>query len=123
MRTFSKARQLGTKSFAAFASLCLAFALAPGDRTPVTPLDIIRLTLSRAHTRTGLDPVHFRPWLQAFRDYAFDRRKFGADQIRDQIKAAESFGSDGWMLWNPRNVYTTAGLTIRPAPEKADAQE
>lgn len=96
----------------------------PGDRNPVkNPLDIIRLTLARAHERTGLDPVHFRPWLQAFRDYAFDRRKFGADQIRDQIQAAENFGSDGWMLWNPRNVYTTAGLTILPAHDKIDAQE
>lgn len=85
----------------------------PGDRTPVKdPLDIIRLTLARAQERTGLNPVHFRPWLQAFRDYAFDRRKFGADQIRDQIQAADRFGSDGWMLWNPRNVYTTAGLTM-----------
>jgi len=86
----------------------------PGDRHPVqNPLGIIRLTLARAHERTGLNPVHFRPWLQAFRDYAFDRRKFGDSQIRDQIQAAENFGSDGWMLWNPRNVYTTAGLTLR----------
>jgi hypothetical protein len=96
----------------------------PGDRNPVeNPLDIIRLTLARAHERTGLNPVHFRPWLQAFRDYAFDRRKFGADQIRDQIQAAENFGSDGWMLWNPRNVYTTAGLTLRQPEEKTDTQD
>jgi hypothetical protein len=96
----------------------------PGDRNPVkNPLDIIRLTLARAQERTGLNPVHFRPWLQAFRDYAFDRRKFGADQIRDQIQAAENFGSDGWMLWNPRNVYTTAGLTLRQPEEKTNIQD
>jgi hypothetical protein len=86
----------------------------PGYRNPVaTPYDIIRLTLDRARDRSGLNPVHFRPWLQAFRDYAFDRRQFGAPQIRDQIRAAEGFGSDGWMLWNPRNIYTTAGLKLR----------
>jgi hypothetical protein len=96
----------------------------PGDRNPVeNPLDIIRLTLARAHERTGLNPIHFRPWLQAFRDYAFDRRKFGADQIRDQIQAAETFGSDGWMLWNPRNVYTTAGLTLRQPEDKIEGQD
>jgi hypothetical protein len=42
--------------------------------------------------------LRFRPWLQAFRDYAFDKRVFGAAQIRAQIDAAESAGSDGWML-------------------------
>jgi hypothetical protein len=60
-----------------------------------------------------LPPVRFRPWLQAFRDYAFDRRPFGAAEIRAQINAAERFGSNGWMLWNPRNVYSRDGLTDR----------
>ena len=86
----------------------------PGYRNPVVkPYDIIRLTLDRARERSGLSPLRFRPWLQAFRDYAFDRREFGAAQIRDQIRAAEHFGTDGWMLWNPRNIYTTAGLKLR----------
>ena len=96
----------------------------PGDRNPVeNPVDIIRLTLARARERTGLDPVHFRPWLQAFRDYAFDKRQFGAEEINGQIHAADHFGSDGWMLWNPRNVYTTAGLTLQQPEEKAKGQD
>jgi hypothetical protein len=95
----------------------------PGDRNPVeNPVDIIRLTLARARERTGLSPVHFRPWLQAFRDYAFDHREFGAKQIRGQTHAANHFGSDGWMLWNPRNVYTTAGLTLRHSQDKTKGQ-
>jgi hypothetical protein len=49
--------------------------------------------------------------LQAFRDYAFDKRIYGEKEIRAQIKASEDFGSAGWILWNPRNVYTSAGLT------------
>jgi hypothetical protein len=57
-----------------------------------------------------VSPLRFRPWLQAFKDYAFDRRVFDADEIKAQIDAAESFGADGWMLWNPRNVYTGTGL-------------
>lgn len=64
-------------------------------------------------SRIRLSPLRFRPWLQAFRDYAFDKRVFGAAQIRAQIDAAESAGSDGWMLWNPRNTYTADGLHPR----------
>ncbi len=83
----------------------------PGYRNPVAhPYEIVYLSLKRARERTGLAGVRFRPWLQAFRDYAFDRRQFGGDEIRTQINAAEKIGSDGWMLWNPRNVYSGAGL-------------
>jgi hypothetical protein len=48
--------------------------------------------------------------LQAFKDYAFDRRPFTGKEIRVQIQAAEDFGANGWMLWNPRNVYSGEGL-------------
>jgi hypothetical protein len=83
----------------------------PGYRNPVAhAYEIVRLSLDRARERTGLPPVRFRPWLQAFKDYAFDRRIFDADEIRAQIRAAEAFGSNGWMLWNPRNVYGKEGL-------------
>lgn len=79
----------------------------PGYRDPiVNSHEIVFRSLKRAHERTGLQPIHFRPWLQAFRDYAFDRRVFGADEIQQQISASEKFGSGGWMLWNPRNVYS-----------------
>lgn len=83
----------------------------PGYSNPVAvPHEIVDLSLRNAQKRTGLPGVRFRPWLQAFRDYAFDRRIFGADEIKAQIRAAEAFGADGWMLWNPRNVYSEAGL-------------
>jgi hypothetical protein len=86
----------------------------PGFRNPIAhPYEIVSLSLARAGKRTKLSPVRFRPWLQAFRDYAFDRRPFGGDGIRAQIRAAEAFGSDGWMLWNPRNVYGGAGLKVK----------
>ncbi len=83
----------------------------PGYRNPVAnSYPIVNLTLERAAARTGISPLRFRPWLQGFKDYAFDRRTFGAQEIRAQIRAAEDFGSNGWMLWNPRNVYSDAGL-------------
>jgi len=83
----------------------------PGYRVPVShSYEIIYLTLKRGQERTRLQPVRFRPWLQAFKDYAFDRRQFTGKEIKEQIDAAEKFGSHGWMLWNPRNVYTADGL-------------
>jgi hypothetical protein len=54
--------------------------------------------------------VRIRPWLQAFRDYAFGGRRFGRTEIRAQIKAAEDAGTNGWMLWNPRNEYSASDL-------------
>jgi len=83
----------------------------PGYRNPVQhPYETVYLTLSRASARTGLPGARFRPWLQAFRDYAYDRRPFGAVEIRAQIRAAEAAGSNGWMLWNPDNRYSRDGL-------------
>jgi hypothetical protein len=83
----------------------------PGYKYPVAfPYEIVYLSLQRAAGRTDVPPVRFRPWLQAFRDYSFDRRHFTGREIRAQINAAEKFGSDGWMLWNPNNVYSPDGL-------------
>lgn len=84
----------------------------PGYVNPVQhPREIVYLSLEKAKKRTGLPAMRFRPWLQAFRDYAFDRRPFQDEQIRAQIDAADNFGSDGWMLWNPHNIY---GDGLRP---------
>lgn len=86
----------------------------PGYRIPVAnSREIVYLTLKKAAERTHLPSVRFRPWLQAFRDYAFDRRLFNGKEISDQIQAAEKFGSHGWMLWNPRNIYSGDGLKKR----------
>lgn len=90
----------------------------PGYTNPVQhPREVVYLSLEKARHRTGLPSIRFRPWLQAFQDYAFDKIPFQGEQIRMQIDAAEHFGSDGWMLWNPRNVYTMEGLK----PELNDA--
>lgn len=83
----------------------------PGVRDPVAnAYAVVRQSLAEAQTRLKVSPKRFRPWLQAFRDYAFDRRQFGAGEVAEQIRAADDFGSDGWMLWNAGNVYSAAGL-------------
>ncbi|HKK01726.1 MAG TPA: putative glycoside hydrolase [Desulfuromonadales bacterium] len=85
------------------------------------PFEIVFSSLNRARERTGLPAVRFRPWLQAFPDYAFDGRKFGSSEIAAQIRAAEQFGA-GWMLWNPRNIYSMDGLGQMEARAKLPDQ-
>ncbi|NRR31656.1 GTP-binding protein [Oxalobacteraceae bacterium] len=83
----------------------------PHYRDPLEhPYEIVYQSLRRAMQRTGLSGTRFRPWLQDFADYAFDRRPFGAQQVQAQTDAAEAAGSNGWMLWNPRNRYSGDGL-------------
>ncbi len=89
---------------------CFQFGI-PGYRNPVEhPYEIVYNSLQRAQERTRRPSIRFRPWLQAFKDYAYDRRPFTGKEIRTQIQAAEDFGADGWMLWNPRNTYSADGL-------------
>ena len=86
----------------------------PGCRNPVqNPYEIVYLSLKKAQERTKISRVRFRPWLQAFKDYAFDRRQFNGKELRDQISAADKFGSQGWMLWNPGNKYAVAADVLQ----------
>jgi hypothetical protein len=80
----------------------------PNYRNPVQhPYETIFITLKQAQKRTNASGLQFRPWLQAFRDYAFKGGDFHEERMRTQIKATEDFGASGYMFWNPRNVYPT----------------
>jgi hypothetical protein len=83
----------------------------PGYRNPVAhPYEVVRRSLEEALRRTGVPALRFRPWLQAFPDYAFKGGSFTRGEVRTQIKAAEDIGTDGWLLWNPHNRYSPADL-------------
>lgn len=83
----------------------------PGYPVPVAHnYEVIAQSLQKASANSGLDPVRFRPWLQAFRDYAFDRRSYRAADIHAQINASDYSGSSGWMLWNAASRFSLAGL-------------
>lgn len=78
----------------------------PKYRNPVKhSYEIVHLSLKRAQERTKVSAARFRPWLQAFHDYAFHSGAFANDRLHMQVKATEDFGSSGYMFWNPRNVY------------------
>jgi len=80
----------------------------PGHKNPMlAQYETVYKSLDKSIKRSGLDPIRFRPWLQSFRDYAFDRRQFGLDEVKVQIEATNDSKSGGWYLWNPRNSYTS----------------
>lgn len=83
----------------------------PGYGNPVEhPYQVISKSLLKAQKLGKLSPVRFRPWLQAFRDYAFDRRNFKAEEVAAQINASDAVGSNGWMLWNASSRFELADL-------------
>jgi hypothetical protein len=92
----------------------------PGHTKPMATTDdiynMVKLTLDNSIRRTQANPKKFRPWLQAFRDYAFNRLVFGPTEVSAQIRAAADADSDGWLLWNPHNHYTDIGLTDKKTP-------
>lgn len=88
----------------------------PGYADPLeNPYQVIARSLEVGQRLSGLDPVRFRPWLQAFRDYAFDKRSFKAEEVHAQINASDATGSNGWMLWNASSRFSMAGLQHKVA--------
>lgn len=96
----------------------------PGYRNPVqNSYEIVYKSLEECKRRTAKLPARYRPWLQAFTDYAFGGKLFGAEEIGKQTKASRDASTDGWMLWNPRNVYTTTDIKPDPPETKAAAPD
>jgi hypothetical protein len=91
----------------------------PGFRNPVQhPYEIVHESVRLIRQRSAHSKVRVRPWLQDFKDYAFDKRIFGVTEVRAQIKGADDAGAVGWMLWNPRNDYTAGALRQKEASGK-----
>ena len=83
----------------------------PGFRNPVQhPYEVVKESVRLTRQRSQNPAMQVRPWLQDFKDYAFDKRIFGPGEVTAQIRAANDAGAAGWMLWNPRNDYTAAAL-------------
>ena len=83
----------------------------PGVRNPVkNPYEVVKESVRLTRQRSQNPAMQVRPWLQDFKDYAFDKRIFGPGEVTAQIRAANDAGASGWMLWNPKNDYTAAAL-------------
>jgi hypothetical protein len=86
----------------------------PGHTNPVlVPGKIVHESVRLIRKRAGGTVAQVRPWLQDFKDYAFDKRIFGVSEVQAQIRGSEEAGGSGWMLWNPRNDYTGSALRAK----------
>lgn len=82
-----------------------------GYRNPTDhPYEIINESINEALKKTEVSASRFRPWLQSFKDYGFDRKFFRSKEVSAQIKGAENASCSGWMLWNPSSRFSEKGL-------------
>lgn len=79
------------------------------------PHETISHGLKDAKRRSATVPnaARLRPWYQ---DFTLGPPHYTAAEVRAQIEAGYENGVEGWVLWNPRSVYTTAAL--RPAAKR-----
>lgn len=74
------------------------------------PYEIINESINEALKKSEVSASRFRPWLQSFKDYGFDRKFFRSKEVSEQIKGAEHASCSGWMLWNPSSRFSEKGL-------------
>ena len=93
----------------------------PTDHT----YEIINRSIEVASERNNISPLRFKPWLQSFKDYAFDRKFFRSYEISQQIKGAENANASGWLLWNPSSKFSSKGLqdVVHPYPVLMKSKE
>ena len=91
----------------------------PGYKIPTQySYEVIHLSLKEAQKNVpNINPLKIRPWLQAFRDYGFDRRDYKGEEIYKQIKATKDFGDIGYLFWNARNRYNIDCFNYKPQIE------
>ncbi|MFL5561969.1 MAG: putative glycoside hydrolase [Gemmatimonadaceae bacterium] len=86
---------------------------APGSygiaRPNAHPYEIISHALRDARRRSaGISgAARIVPWYQ---DFTLGPPRYGAEQVRAQIRAGHDAGIDEWLLWNPGSRYTVAAL-------------
>lgn len=73
------------------------------------PYDTIDRSLEDMRKRTAgiANAAKIVPWYQ---DFTLGTPRYGAAQVRAQIRAGEDNGIPDWILWNPRSVYTLGAL-------------
>jgi hypothetical protein len=83
------------------------------------PYETIAHGLEDAHRRSAPVPgaASLRPWYQ---DFTLGPPHYTATEVRAQIEAGYAKGVEGWVLWNPRSVYTESA--IHAAPERTAMQ-
>jgi hypothetical protein len=73
------------------------------------PYAVIEHTVADAKRRSAgvAKPGRLVMWYQ---DFTLGPPRYGADEVRAQIRAGEKNGVPEWILWNPRSVYNESAL-------------
>ncbi|MGH7718694.1 MAG: putative glycoside hydrolase [Gemmatimonadaceae bacterium] len=96
---------------------------APGSyqlRNPnARPYEVIDRALEDAKRRSeGIaGAAKVIPWYQ---DFTLGPPRYGAEQVRTQMRAGYDNGIEDWILWNPGSRYTLSAL--RPAVPQRDSE-
>jgi hypothetical protein len=87
------------------------------------PYEVVYKSTTRAVQRAlAVNPnAVVRPWLQDFKDYAFDGRVYTAAELRRQMEGAREGGARGWLLWDPSVRYTRSALTTAQPAFRPDS--
>ncbi|MBU0632135.1 putative glycoside hydrolase [bacterium] len=86
------------------------------DNPAAYPYEIIYRSVKHIHC--DIEPKRIRPWLQAFKDYAFDKRHYKKEDIQEQIKACADANTSGWMFWNPSSKYNESYFISTDEPSR-----
>jgi LysM repeat protein len=70
------------------------------------PYEIVHESMKRLADQVSSSVCRVRPWIQDFPDFRFDKRVYGPDEVRAQMRGSFDGGGDGYMAWDPKNSYT-----------------
>jgi len=74
-------------------------------RPNAEPYKIQLAAISKARERNeklGLKGERVRPWIQAF---SLGQPKYGANEVKEQLRGVYDAGFEGWVLWHPGSKY------------------
>lgn len=72
------------------------------------PYEVIYSSLVNGAAKVPDEAYKLRPWLQ---DFSYGEGiDYGDAEVAAQIKAADDFGGNGWLLWSPSNEYHVGAI-------------
>jgi hypothetical protein len=87
---------------------------APGDHPELVGLGVKHMMKEISFDGERTPHAKIRPWLQAMRHKSSN---YGAGYIQDEIRTGNRAGANGWLLWNPGQVYDVAWSALPKAPQ------
>ncbi len=88
------------------------YKLASPNAAPYATIDHALDDVAR-RSRGVPNAARVVPWYQ---DFTLGPPRYGAEHVREQMRAGYDYGVKSWMLWNPGSRYSTQALAAAIAP-------